>query len=107
MHWELRYADGTTYSSVDGGWVDAPDEGVLWLQVGAHRLQGMDNYWMHGDFYGAFNYDHNRGWYDGPMKSRWRIRPFQKAHRILPPKTAHVVHGAMVSDSEARELNLI
>ncbi len=107
MRWKLRYADGSTYSLVDGEWVYAPVKGVLWLQVGAHRLQGMDNYWVHGNFYGAFNDARNREWYDGPMKSRWQIHPFRKARRMLPPKSAHVVRGTMVSDSEARELGLI
>ncbi len=107
MPWELRYANGSTYSSADGEWVDARVDGVLWLVVNDHTVQGMDNYWMHNGHYGAFNDESNRDWYEGPMKSRWQIDPFVKVSRILPPSAAHVVRGELITDDAARKVGLI
>ena len=92
-------------AQVVGLWEGMPKEGVLWVDVNNHRMQGMDNYWVHGNFYGGFSDPEND--YGGFRKSRWRIDPFERAKRQLPPHTAHVIRGVMLSDDDARELGLI
>jgi len=92
---------------VEGLWIGMPVEDVLWVDIGNHRMQGMDNYWVHGNYYGAFNDSENRDVYEGFMQSRWRIEPFEKASRTLPPKNAYVIRGVTIPDEDAVRLGLI
>jgi len=84
-----------------------PTDGVLTVTINDHRMQGMDNYWVHEGYYGAFIDPENRDIYEGKMKSRWKIDPFEKASRILPPADAHVIRGVLIPDEDARRLGLI
>lgn len=33
IHWKLYYGDGTTYSNLDGSWIEAPSVGVVCVVV--------------------------------------------------------------------------
>lgn len=92
---------------ISGEWAEMPTTGVLWVDLGNHRMQGMDNYWVHEGYYGAFIDPENRDIYEGKMESRWKIDPFEKASRVLPPADAHVIQGVLIPDEDARRLGLI
>lgn len=52
MDWKIYYYDGTTYSSVDGLWADAPLEGVILVQRLPPEPSGFDReiLWYHDYF---------------------------------------------------------
>lgn len=63
--WKLFYKDGSTYSSNDGAWADAPINGVQVLVVYENGTDGMgrnmriihsgkDFYYKDGDSYGCY-----------------------------------------------------
>ena len=88
-----------------GSWEGMLAENVLWVDIGNHRMQGMDNYWVHGSFYGGFSDPEND--YGGFRKTRWRIDPFERVKRQLPPHTAYVIRGVLIPDADAERLGLI
>lgn len=88
-----------------GPWENMRVEGVLWVEIGNHRMQGADNYWVHGNYYGGFTDPENH--YGGFRMTRWQLDPHKRVKRELPPPEAHVIRGVLIPDDDARELGLI
>jgi len=102
MDWEVAYWQDdnlTIITSEDMGWEDLPEEGVLWVEVGNQRLQGMDRYWLHepsGSF-GAFIVDYDQYDHNGPYEASYG--PGGEGY-------VHILKGAWVPDEVAQELGI-
>lgn len=59
MRWKVYYDDGSTYSSEDGAWSDAPPDGVLfvvyWVDGVKTIFSGADHYYFHDGVVAATN----------------------------------------------------
>jgi hypothetical protein len=100
--------------SEERDWGELPTGGVIWVDVinggYRHRLQGHDNYWVHGNSFGVFNDPENWEWYGGKeqfFKWRWTGRGSEVVIPAHVPRKAHVLKGVTVSDEVAWELGLL
>ena len=80
MKWVIFYADGSTFSDLDGEWKSAPDEGVQ----GVVKLLGEDEHgrklrqiYDGSDWYGFFKPDNEFSITNThKLKGKWVRKPF-------------------------------
>jgi hypothetical protein len=89
------------------GYWDTPDQ-VIWVWVGNHRLQGMDNYWVDWPRYGMFNDPVNIDWYPGRQEVAWEWTPDGEIEIDPTPPDGVTIHrGFMLTTEQAEFVGLL
>jgi hypothetical protein len=86
-------------------------ENIIWIDLPHRRLQGYDNYWIKGQFYGVWNDDENMGtMYEGIQGCSWAWVPGvgeQRFRKWAPMEGADLYRGFMLTDEQASFVGLI
>lgn len=108
------YEDGrvTNYTWLDTDWWNLPDRIIyvdLWLDGANHRrrLQGMDNYYLDGRYYGMFNDPENEDIYEGLQEVGWHLTAEgqEQGHKHTPGPS-QVKKGVMIPQDLAERLGV-